>query len=74
MTAAPKRRTVRNTHLNAAAVPVEQALLERAAELDNQAEALMDDLGTPTQELGAGIRRIMAAEFRALADELHYWG
>lgn len=69
----PQRRQQRKTHLDASVVPVERALIARAGELDKQAEALMSDLGTPTQELGAGIRRILASEFRSLAEELHYW-
>jgi hypothetical protein len=69
----PQRRTTRQAHLNAHIVPVEQALIARAEALDTEARALMDDLGTPAQETGAGIRRIVAAEFRALAKELHWW-
>ncbi len=68
----PGRRERRRTLLDVSVVPVEQALLARAAELDKQAEALMNDLGMPVQELGAGIRRIVACEFRALAEELHW--
>ena len=58
----PKRREKRNTHLDASAVPVERALLARAAVLDQ--EAADAEVATVSW---------LADEFRKLAEELHYW-
>ena len=68
MAAGPKRRTVRLAHLNAGVTPAEQALLARAEVLAEQAETLGDK-----DPVGA-MSGWLAAEFRALADEYHYWG
>ena len=65
-TPAPKRREQRRTHLDASVVPVERALLARAADLDEREKAYA---GPPDGFSPAD----MAIEFRNLADELHYW-
>lgn len=74
----PPRRTQRNKHLDASIVPVERALLERAEFLSARAsqrnsinEAFIIENG-PDIESALDVR--VAEEFRALADELHYWG
>jgi hypothetical protein len=77
----PVRRTERRRHLDASAVPVEQALLHRAEALETgQAYGMSEltdgtavwDADAPRQpaELAA---RWLAGEFRTLAEELHYW-
>lgn len=64
----PQRRTEaqRKRHLDASVVPVERALLHRADELEAR-EAPEHIGGKPAAEW-------LAAEFRTLAEELHYWG
>jgi hypothetical protein len=59
----PQRRTQRRTHLDASVVPVERALLARAQVLESGAD---DDNAEPAWPF-------LAAEFRELAEELHYW-
>ena len=61
----PKRREQRRTHLDASVVPVERALLARADDLENR-KSFEHIGGKPAAEW-------LAAELRALADELHYW-
>ena len=68
VTAPPKRRTVRRPHLDAATVPVERALLARAASMDGRFAE--DD----TSDAERTVLAIMADEFRTLAEELHWWG
>lgn len=71
--AEPKRRDQRRTHLDASAVPVERALLARAAVLDDRAGTAS---GQPQLGIGPDDARLLhgvASEFRALAEELHYW-
>jgi hypothetical protein len=69
----PQRRE-QPAPLGAAIVAVERALKARAKVLDEQAQAMMDDEGrTPVSELNAGIRHILASEFRSLAAELAHW-
>lgn len=66
----PKRRENRRTHLDASAVPVERALIARAKEIEQ------DDLTTSANmspEVVTAVQVILAAEFRALAEELHWW-
>jgi hypothetical protein len=64
---APPRREQRKIHLDASVVPVERALLARAEELEQE-----DD---PIKFLSAPelMSAFVAAEFRALAEELHWW-
>jgi hypothetical protein len=62
----PRRREVRRTHLDASAVPVERALLCRAARLESVPEETGLAGGEDT------IREWVAAEFRMLAEELHW--
>ena len=69
----PPRRTQRRTHLDASVVPVERAYLARAAVLEDQATQLAaaaDDDALPKL---AEFKVMLAAEHRALAEELHYW-
>ena len=71
----PKRREQRRTHLDASAVPVERALLARAA-------ALTAEPGYEVREVVACERVVpmmsvterawLAGEFRTLAEELHW--
>ena len=63
----PRRRTTRKEYLDASVVPVEAALVTRAEALDAQAEA------PDTEVIKGQIQRRIAAEFRALAEELHWW-
>jgi hypothetical protein len=66
----PRRREQRRTHLDASVVPVERALLARAESLETSAEALNQlAIAAPTAVILANV----AAEFRALAEELHFW-
>jgi hypothetical protein len=63
MVAGPQRRPA-TLHLNAHIVPVERALLERARVLEEQSR---------NTDGGNGSFLFLAAEFRALAEELHHW-
>jgi len=69
MTAPPQRRTVRRNHLDAATVPVERALIARADALAKAAAADDVERADEARDIAAAIE----GEFRALADELHYW-
>lgn len=62
----PPRRTQRRTHLDASVAPVERALLARADSLEEQAD-------TARGMFKPEALRYVAAEFRALAEELHWW-
>ena len=66
MAAGPQRRTTPAPHLSAAAVPVERALLARAQAIEDERipDGPVETYTTQT---------IIAAEFRKLADELHWW-
>lgn len=69
----PKRREQRRTHLDASVVPVERALLARAVVLDGRSDTAPDH---PELGIGPAEARLLhetASEFRALAEELHYW-
>lgn len=76
----PQRREQRRTHLDASVVPVERALLARAHELSSGAMQAFAVLG-PEREDGTvdpariepNLKLMLGAEFRALADELHWW-
>lgn len=74
MTTPPRRTEAqRKRHLDASVVPVERALLERAGVLDGRAA---DAPGHPELGIGPADARVLrgvAAEFRALAEELHFW-
>lgn len=65
------RRKERLRNLDAAQMPIELALLERASQLDEYAGKVPGMLGhvTPKTETA----RFMAEEFRLLAEELHWW-
>jgi hypothetical protein len=66
----PRRREQRNTHLNASIVPVERALLARAEALDTAVSRHGADAPdwVPVETF-----QVIAAEFRQLAEELHWW-
>lgn len=70
MAAGPQRRPVPVPHLMAHIRPVELALQERARVLEDRAIEL--EKSGPADEIGTS--RLLAAEFRALAAELHHWG
>ena len=59
------RKDLPKKFLDASVVPVEQALLRRAEELEQPVFSI-------TQEK-AEIKAWIAQEFRALAEELHHW-
>ena len=67
----PPRREQRRTHLDASVVPVERALIARATALEAEASSafVADDLAAELVHT----KRAVAAEFRALAEELRYW-
>lgn len=76
----PQRRE-EAAHLDAKLVPFERALIARAKVLDEQASELhaageARDVDQQTaedvREL-VGRRRLLAKEFRLLAEELHHW-
>ena len=76
MAAQPPRRTTPAPHLLPQVVPVEKALLARAEAIEADAdllEAQAQKLGPGMPPLDAIACRVVATEFRALADELHYW-
>jgi hypothetical protein len=66
MTTTPRRREKRLDHLNAATVPVEGALLARAAKLEQVPEGAIE-----TENI---LREFLAAEYRFMAEELHWHG
>lgn len=77
MAAGPQRRAQRAAHLNAHIMPVELALKARADFLSLRAsqrnainEAFIIENG-PDIESAVDVR--VAEEFRALAEELHFW-
>lgn len=79
----PQRREQRRTYLDASVVPVERALLARVADMESasatfrqaaSAPPLADDKPAAQFALGrADTLDVMAIEFRALAEELHWW-
>jgi uncharacterized membrane protein len=72
-TPVPLRREQRRTHLDASVVPVERALLARAAEIQSELDARADEPVTDSLLMRATVLDVMASEFRALAEELHFW-
>lgn len=67
----PQRREHRKTHLDASAVPVERALIARAQDIEMRtARAPVTHEMTPGECV---ILLRVAVEFRALAEELHWW-
>lgn len=63
----PRRREQRRTHLDASTVPVERALIARAQGLAARAAPMPP--GSDTSH----ILLTIAAEYTALAEELHWW-
>ncbi len=81
MAAGPQRRTERRKHLDASVVPVEKALLARAGAIGSHLDVVRQAARVHglTDEALVGViadavAEIVAAEFRAMADELHHWG
>lgn len=70
----PQRRENRRTHLDASVVPVERALLARAGVLEQHVAEITArlDKGAALPEF-AEDKLTLAAEFRALAEDLHWW-
>ena len=75
---APQRRATRQDHLDARVVPVERALLARAELIGSdyaaarqaaRAHGVQSDMAEVIADAMAGM---VAAEFRALAEELHW--
>ena len=76
----PTRREVRRTHLDASAVPVERALLARAELIGAEVGVVRQvfrvaGIDNPRQVTARSeaVAVIVANEFRALAEELHWW-
>lgn len=71
MASRPSRRAdaQRVKHLDAHIQPVEDALLARADALDNTVSLETDGIDPVIGNLYS----ILAREFRAAADEIHYW-
>lgn len=57
------RRPQRRKHLDVSVLPVEQALLARATEIERE--------NSPAEKTGPALLAV-ACEFRALAEELHW--
>lgn len=75
-----KRRETRKTHLDASVVPVERSLIARANCLTAEAWIAAGDPGADdylvayeSLPIPAKVKLGMADEFRALAEELHWW-
>jgi hypothetical protein len=74
MAAGPQRSEIGRPHLNAHIAPVERAYIARAKVIEAQVDALMEDPGEAADHaILACCLATMAAEFRALAEELHHW-
>jgi hypothetical protein len=69
----PKRRELRRTHLDASVVPVERALLARADELAFAGQTALDNEEGGAEVLLGTVRAAIGQEFRAMAEELHWW-
>jgi len=72
VTAQPKRREVRRPHLDASVVPMERALIERAGELEREVTDGKEFIPEDHPERTPDALRLVAAEFRALAETLHW--
>jgi hypothetical protein len=70
----PQRREKPKTHLDASVVPVERALLARADALDEESRNARDPKKVTAPGRGSDLLSIVATEFRALAEELHWHG
>jgi hypothetical protein len=71
----PQRRETRRKHLDVSVVPVDRAYRARAADLEKQAADYERDVMEPGGALPEFIedKLVLAREFRALAEELHWW-
>ena len=54
-------------HLDAKLIPLERALLARAAVLDEESRDEAE------AALGGAVKLLVSQEFRGLANELHHW-
>ena len=69
----PRRRETRKTYLDASVAPVEAALAARSGVLDRDA-AVIEAGGPGDPEAPIALtKRMIAAEYRNLAEELHWW-
>lgn len=73
MSNTPPRKTLRTAHLDASIVHVEHALIARAEKLENfvREETASGDTAVNITRITAA--DLVAAEFRLLAEELHWW-
>jgi hypothetical protein len=79
----PQRREQRKTHLDASVVPMERALLARAADMESASATFRqaasapplagDEAAAQSALARAAVLDVTASEFRALAEELHWW-
>lgn len=65
MAAGPQRLPEPAAHVTAHIAPVERALNERARSIEERAEG--------QHQAVVSLSKFLAAEFRALAAELHHW-
>lgn len=81
MAAGPPRLPTPAAHVTAHVAPVERALLERARVLEEDPGSLGGSIleaaaateGASAAWLRTYVANVVAAEFRALAAELHHW-
>lgn len=75
MAAGPQRAANPAAHVSAHVAPVERALLERARALETRTQAVREtpDWGLTVEGAQSYSDERIAAEFRALAAELHHW-
>lgn len=76
MSAAPRRLEKRRAHIDAAAVPIERALIARAEALEESEPVATLEAGPEAAAMLQAVQhshRFVAAEFRRLAEELHWW-
>lgn len=67
MTPLPKRAEKPHRFLDAHIMTVERALEARSDVLAEEAEKL------PADSVRGGVMRLLAEEYRKLAEEMHYW-
>lgn len=70
----PRRLEKRRPHLDAQVVPVERALLARAEVLEREVAEGREFIPEDHPERTPDALRLVAAEFRALAEEFHWHG
>lgn len=70
----PRRLEKRQAHLDARIVPVEAALLARAEALEREVADGGGFIPDDHPERSPGALLVVAVEFRALAETLHWYG